>query len=152
MKNPTNQTLHKGIKILIMTKALLFLCTLSIFAANNVIAQNERVTIDFKDADIRTVLSAIEEETNLYFFYKNEELSDFDNVTISSQNTPVSEVMAELFSGSGFTFQIIGNYIAIVPKTMAPAQSLQDMEINGTVLDTSGQPLPGVAIIVKNQP
>ncbi len=152
MKNPTNQTLHKGIKILIMTKALLFLCTLSIFAANNVIAQNERVTIDFKDADIRTVLSAIEEETNLYFFYKNEELSDFDNISISSQNTPVSEVMAELFTGSGFTFQIIGNYIAIVPKTMAPAQSLQDLEINGTVLDTSGQPLPGVAIIVKNQP
>jgi TonB-linked SusC/RagA family outer membrane protein len=152
MKKPSNRILLKGIIIVTMTKVLFFFCALNLSAAVGVYAQNDRISINMENTDIKTVFAAIEEETDYYFFYRDEEISGLNRVSIIKDNVSVAQVIKELLDGSDLTYKVIDNYIAIVPSRKIRPDAVQEHRINGLVRDADGHPFPGVTVSVKSKP
>ena len=61
------------------------------------------------------------------------------------------ETLDELFRGTGIRYEIYGRQIALLAsqETALPAGIQQTGVITGRVTDESGQPLPGVTVLVK---
>jgi TonB-linked SusC/RagA family outer membrane protein len=150
MKNLSNRILLKGIIIVTMTKVLFFFCSLNLAAAVGVYAQNDIISIKMENTDIKTVFAAIEEETDYFFFYRDEEIAGLNQVSIVKENAPVSDIVKELLAGTNFTYKLIDHYIAIVPFRKTTPDAIQERRINGIVRDADGLPFPGVTVVVKD--
>ncbi len=150
MKKTNNLSLKKRIIIIMMMKVFYFFCIISVTASvTSGYSQKARLSIDVTNENLENVLSSIEEETEFYFFYKNDELSRLDPVTFKKNDATIYEVMDHLLAESGLTYKVIDEYIAIVPGTHSEAVSLQQNIVKGIVNDRNGDPLPGVTVSVK---
>jgi TonB-dependent starch-binding outer membrane protein SusC len=162
MKNLlTNDFLLKGRKIkkvlLIMRLSLIltFVAVLNVTA--NVYSQSVRVDLDLKNATLETVFRSIQEQTEFYFFYKNEQVPHNKFITKTYKNARVDKVLDEVLEGTGLMYRILNNRDIVV--TRGPSDSSdagrygrqpQSKSITGTITDDQGQPLPGVTIVIPN--
>lgn len=151
MKKPERIPLKKGLLILLMMKTFFLLSIITVTASvSGAYSQITKLSVDFNNEKIETVLTSIEKETDFYFFYKSEELSTMQPVTIQSENKSINETMDLLFAQSGMTYKIIDKYIAIVPENSITAISLQDNIVSGLIRGSDGLPIPGATVVVKD--
>ncbi len=120
-------------------------------SVSGVYSQITKLSVDFKNEKIETVLASIEKETDFYFFYKSEELSSLQAVTIQSKNKTIVEIMDKLFAQSGMTYKIIDKYIAVMPESSIHAASIQQDKVSGLLRGNDGLPIPGATVIVKGK-
>jgi len=132
-------------------KVILFICIINVTAAVHSIAQ-VKITLSLENESIESALSQIERETNLFFFYKSEELGRLDKVTRNFQDASINQVLDNLLAHSGLTYKIIDEYIAIVPLENELKKASHTQEISGVVRDVKGVPMPGVSVVIKNRP
>ena len=151
MKNPLKLLQCRAIKIVLTMKVFLLICVLNVAAAVHSMAQ-VNITINLEEANIESALSQIERETNLFFFYKSEELSRLGRITHNFKNEPISQVLDRLLLKSGLTYKIIDEYIAILPENIGNKDAQQIKTISGIVKDSSGEPMPGVSVVIKSRP
>lgn len=150
MKKTLNQSLKKGIILIMMMKVLYFFCILSVTASvTSVKSQNAMLSIKAENETLENVLSSIEKETDFFFFYKNKELSEMSPVTINRENISIHDLMDQLLAESGLTYRVIDEYIAIVPEQSQVTDRLQQNLVRGIVTDSDGDPLPGVTVSVE---
>lgn len=136
-----------------MMKVLYLFCIINVTASvTSLYSQKTRLSIDIENERLENVLATIEKETDFFFFYKNEELSSLNPVTLKRENISIYDVMDQLLAKSGLTYKIIDEYIAIVPTKSRVAGTFQQERVSGLVRDTDGLPIPGATIMVKNKP
>jgi TonB-linked SusC/RagA family outer membrane protein len=127
---------------------LAFLVATMTTLASNTFAQNTTVSIKMDNSTIEDVLKAIENKSEFHFFYN--EIIDVDQkISVDFDNTAISEILDKIFDGRGISFKTIGHQIILTPEIKAESQAQQTTTVKGRVTDSSGQPLPGVTIIVK---
>lgn len=153
MKKPENHPLKRGILILLMMKTFLLFSIITVTASvTGAYSQMTKLSLDVNSEKIEAVLASIEKETDFYFFYKSEELSDLKPVTMKSENMSIENTMDMLLNQSGMAYKIIDRYIAIVPESSIPASGIQENTISGLVRDKDGLPIPGATVVVKGMP
>lgn len=97
-------------------------------------AQN--VSIDVRNAPVKTVFDQISEQTNLVFSYAS--FDDRQKVTLSVSQVPVESVLAQLSPLCKADFKIKGKYVIV--KTLAPQE--KDFQLSGLILDhETGEPI-----------
>ena len=129
----------------------LFLCVGLLIGATSVSAQsisNKKVTLDFKDAPIINVLLEIQKQTEASFAYEKLQIEQLKPVTIHVKDRTLEETLKTLLEGTGYTYKIADNVIAII-KAQEKERISDFMEVSGRVVDEKGHPLPGVAIVIK---
>ena len=129
----------------------LFLCVGLLMGATSVSAQsisNKKVTLDFKDAPIINVLLEIQKQTEASFAYEKLQIEQLKPVTIHVKDRTLEETLKTLLEGTGYTYKIADNVIAII-KTQEKEKISDSMVVSGRVVDEKGHPLPGVAIVIK---
>ena len=105
-------------------------------------AQTVPVTLDFKDAELKTVMSSIEKQTTYLFLYD----PDFDfslKVTVKVSRQPLSVVLKQVFDGTPFAYEVSGSNILLSMKVSSAKV------VKGTVLDEKGEPFIGAMVLVK---
>jgi TonB-linked SusC/RagA family outer membrane protein len=157
----TNDFLLKGRKCkkillimrlsLILTFATLFNVTASVYS------QSVKVNLDLKNATLETVFKSIQDQTEFDFFYKNDQLPQNKIITKNYENARIDQILNEVLEGTGLIYRVLNTDIVV---TKAPPSSSkttsnilaveqqQTKTITGTVTDESGQPLPGVTVVV----
>jgi TonB-linked SusC/RagA family outer membrane protein len=126
---------------------LVLVSTLQIVAGNSY-SQTTRLTLGMKNVSIKDVLSQIEEQTHLYFLYDNGLIDVQKKVDVVVQNESVDVILDKLF-GEGKVISVIRDrHIILTPADKAVIQ--QQLKVSGRVTDSSGAPMPGVTVIVKN--
>jgi len=140
-------------KILIYMRNALFLLFITAFNvfANDSYSQNTKVNLDMKDVPVAKVLSAIEEQSEFYFLF-NARLIDVNrNVSVKAENAKISDILSTVFKNDNVDYIVYGRQIILSPKNLDAGETLfQQQIITGTVTDAaSGEPLPGVNIVVK---
>ena len=142
-------SLKKTLKIMRIVPFLLILGILQAHAIDTY-SQKTKLSLDFYNTKLSTVLDKIEEESDFYFLY-NEKLLDTEReVTINEKNQLIDEILKELFSNTEVEYTIIDRKIILAPKYLTEAPEQQQNIISGSVNDaTTGEPMPGVNIIVK---
>ena len=129
------------------------LCRCAVFACmlllpGIVLGQEQKVTLNFKDAQVQDVLKEINRQTGLDFVYNLTQLQEINPVTVQVENVTVDEALKMLLEGTGFEHRYELGSIVIRRKGTSPEpQNLK--QLNGHVTDRQGNPLPWATVIVK---
>jgi TonB-linked SusC/RagA family outer membrane protein len=116
---------------------------------------SQRTTINLKmeNVSIKDVLRVIEDKSEYYFLYNNDLINVNRKVSIDAKNEKIQNVLSLLFADRSVSFLVKDRQIVLSPLVIGennPESSVQKSKtIKGKVTDSSGQPLPGVSVVVK---
>lgn len=117
---------------------------------------SQTVSFSGKNVKLKTVFNAIRKQTGYVVFYDNHLVKSARPVTLSAEEMPVDALLKKVLEGQGLTFSITDKTISI-RKQHFNVQKLPDLvffpapalAVTGRVTDDTGQPLPGVTIMVQ---
>jgi len=144
-----------GIVMFFLKKNLLkmkltFLCLLLSFMqllASKGFSQSTRLTLNLKNVSVEDVLMNIEDQCGLYFIYNREVVDVTRKVDVSYENKKVTDVLDNLFEGTDIEYELQGFHIIL--KSSSGISQVRQEQLSGKVIDSGGQPLPGVSIVIK---
>ncbi|MCD6354785.1 MAG: TonB-dependent receptor plug domain-containing protein, partial [Prolixibacteraceae bacterium] len=114
-------------------------------------SQTTKLTLEIKNSSVKSILGQIEDQSEFRFFYSGS--IDVERKTsISQKDKNVFDILDELFKGTGVKYEVRGRQIALMQGNetfFGNLQQTQQKAITGIVTDESGQPLPGVTVLVK---
>ncbi|MGV8138910.1 MAG: TonB-dependent receptor [Mangrovibacterium sp.] len=142
--------LAKLSKIMRLTVAFILLAVLAAHAKSY--SQQTRLNFSFQKTSIADILSFVEDKTEFYFFYKENELQADKLIDIDISNGDINRVLDEILAETNLGYSVIGRYVVIAPKTGKNVEisGQQQKPVSGKVTDSFGLPLPGVTIMIKN--
>lgn len=112
-----------------------------------------KVSISLEDQPLSKVFSQVERKTDFEFTYNPNTIPLNQLVSLDLENVTVYQVLENLIRQTNLSFvQINKNIHVKLPSDAGKSISIQDLEfidIRGKVTDSSGEPLPGVTIIVE---
>ncbi|HAZ02852.1 MAG TPA: SusC/RagA family TonB-linked outer membrane protein [Prolixibacteraceae bacterium] len=128
-----------------MKLTVLIVCLSILTSLGSVYSQNSHLSLDLKKSSLREVLTEIENQTKFSFLYKADLIDHEQLVDVNVTDASVPEILDLLANKVGFSYQIMDNSIIV----LTAGESKQSIKVTGKVTDSSGQPLPGVTVIVK---
>ncbi|QKJ28775.1 TonB-dependent receptor [Mucilaginibacter mali] len=103
---------------------------------------DKKISIEVRNADIKSVLKTIEKLADVRFAYSSENI-DSTLVSLTANNQAISNVLRQVLITQNITFEDVGGLIVLHKIYEVPGH------IHGAVTDENGLPLPGVTIRVK---
>ena len=135
---------------------LLTLLTILQINAASSYSQSARVSLHIKDGKLEDVFNDIEKQSEFEFLYNDQQLDAGQLVNIDAENITISDLLDRILVNKSLSYQVIDKRIVLVQrnsfenKLLTMIQS-QQTRISGKVTDAStGEPLPGVNILIKN--
>lgn len=115
----------------------------------------QTVTYEAKSTPLSQVFAALEKQTGCVFFYDKQDLQRASPVTVNLQGVPLKSALEAILADQPLAFNIQGNTIAITrrEKAAAPVPIIATPpphEVEGNVMDESGEPLAGATVKLKN--
>jgi TonB-dependent starch-binding outer membrane protein SusC len=113
---------------------------------------SQTVTLTERNASLQDIFKAIHQQTGYQFFYEDALLDKAGRISIVVKDAPVDEVLAQCLHDLPITFTIINKTIVVKEKSaaaLAPPVLAPPGEVDGVVLNESGQPLSGATVTVK---
>jgi TonB-linked SusC/RagA family outer membrane protein len=108
-------------------------------------SQSSRFDISFDKISLKEALSAIENQSNYKFVYRE---SDVENktVTLTAKDLPINAILDGLLANTDNQYRILENNLVII----ASNEVLQQKKVTGIVTDgSSGEPLIGVNVAIE---
>ena len=117
----------------------------------------QRITLHERAVTLEYVLKEIEKQSNYTFFYNKKEFVDFGPVTVSVKNHPIHDALEKVFGDKPYVFNVTGNVVVLrrtketkdEEKPMLRKPETNQRDIRGKVVDSLGNPLEGVSVLVK---
>ncbi|MFT3739254.1 MAG: SusC/RagA family TonB-linked outer membrane protein [Breznakibacter sp.] len=111
-------------------------------------AQLKKLNLHIDNAHAEEILEEIEKQSDFYFLY-NKKLVDVGFLASASfTDSNIFEVLNGLFRNRNITYTVEGRQI-ILTRADEAVNQLQSRPVTGVVTDSSGEPLPGVSVVVK---
>lgn len=129
----------------ILTFPLLFLSFLLFSGVLS--AQNTPISISIQSVPIRDFFDSLEKKSNYKFSYRDADLKDRENVTISVQNESVQSILNRVLTPRNLQYKINGNKIVVTPLHQSGPNG--KFKATGSVRDAKGEALIGVSISVQ---
>ena len=122
--------------------------SLFLFIQTSSFAQNDgKITIQQKNITVIDALKAVERQAKMSINYSDSQLKGKEIADLNLKNATVPTTLDVILKGTGFTYQIQGNYIIITERKPATSQAVKN--IQGKVVDGTGEPLIGVNISIN---
>ena len=145
-----NRSLFKWLRIMKLT--VLFLLAALLQVSASVYSQQTKLSLSLKDASVREVLRTIEDQSEFFFLYKNENIDVNRIVNVDIKEKSVEYLLDQVFKGTSVSYEVVNRQIVLTDneKDNDFDQSVsQQNAVSGKVTDSSGQPLPGVSVVIK---
>lgn len=137
--------------LLIMHIVIILIIGFCLHLSAGVAAQH--LTLSRKNTTLLQVFQYIEGETNYTFVYRDEWVRRAKPFSVDVKNATISELLEACFADQPLTFSIVDQTVVIQPRKSRKAiltATEQQQGVKGTVKDAaSGEPLPGVSVVVK---
>lgn len=138
----------KKIWLMMRLSILLILLAMASVSAS-VYSQNTRFTLKMKNSRIADVFDAIEQQSEFYFFYNRDHFNDNRIVQVDIENKSILQVLNQLFQDEPISYEIVDRNILIKADKTDFRSGQQQKTVRGSIVDSSGAPLPGVSIAIK---
>ena len=140
-----------SLKLLLIMKLVVFIICFSAFGvfASTSYSQSTKLTLNMNNTSIKKVLLEVENNSEFYFLYNNDLIDVEKNVNLDVKDKNITDILNLLFEGQDVDFSILNRQIIISPKDLKATVSSPQSQVIGTVTDKSGQPLPGVTVLIK---
>ncbi|MDE3182756.1 MAG: TonB-dependent receptor [Bacteroidota bacterium] len=145
--------LIKTLRIMNVAAILLTVACLQVSA--NGFSQN--ITLSGKNVPVEKVFSQIKAQTGYTFWYNVALIDKAKRTDVNIRNKPLKEALDLYFQDQPFTYQLIGKTIVVKEKSSSILSSKAlnaesslppPIEIHGSVVSETGEPLAGVSIAV----
>jgi TonB-linked SusC/RagA family outer membrane protein len=131
------------------------ICCTSILLAATTRAQE--MNLNVVKVSVKQVFKQIEQQAKVTFVYDEQVINAIPALTLHIKNKPLTEVLDQLQNKTLLQFKMIGNYIGVAQNnvsmpslSLAPTtQAAATIKVTGVVRDASGQPIPGVSVLIK---
>lgn len=135
-------------KIILSMKQLCIFMLVFNFGLNAAVhSQNQRVTVDLRNAGIEELITVIKSQCDMGFLYDYNKVKTVNNITVKMQNALLSDVLVSALKGTGFIAEIENNMIII--KEAPKDEKNEARTIKGKVTDHKKEALPGVTVLIK---
>lgn len=139
---------------LIMRLILIFAILGILQSTASVYSQNQRFTLNKENIILREVFELIEKQSEFRFFYEEDKLNLDEKVNLNVENKTIVEVLNQVLDTEMVEFKLMtNNFIVLKPKGESnfidSVSSTQQKSLTGKVTDESGEPLPGVTVLIK---
>ena len=128
---------------------MLFLCCLLLSTPTFAQSSNARITIHKKNISVIEALKEVEKQTKLSVGYNESQLKNKPSIDLALEKATLENSLTEILKGTGYTYQLKGKYVIIVPQEQKATETASTKRITGRVLDDSGEPLIGVNVRVE---
>ena len=143
---------------------LALVCAVTAFAtdSNAQTLLEQKVTIQVQDADVRSVLRQVEQQTEARFVYNSRLIRSGRKLTLSARQETLASVLNRILKPLQIDYEVSSNMILLRPAHQSEVpekvglmsqptvtSEIADQTITGTVTDEKGDGLPGVSIVVK---
>lgn len=112
-------------------------------------AQNKNVTLKMTNVNLEQVIWEIQKQTVYVFMYGAQDVKAVTKLNVNVKERPALQVLDSCLKSTNLTYTVNGNNVVIKKKEVAKKESSKKVTITGNVKDESGEPLPGVAVVVK---
>lgn len=136
---------------------LFFVMCFNLFASTHATGQSIRETMvnfEVHDANLKTTLEKLQEQSGFSIFYSSNLLNSDKKVTIHSGTRSVAAVLDLILKGTNLVYVDKGSKIILQERKAvqqaADTTAPQPAMVSGIVKDETGEPIPGVTIRVKN--
>ena len=129
------------------TLIVLLICIGQTFAVD-LYSQNKRLSLNMTNVPIKSVLEAIEDQSEFFFMYEVHNVDVEKKVNVSADNKTVPGILNDIFADTNITYKITNRQIALTAESLYSVGQ-QILTVSGKVTDTSGAPLVGVTVMVK---
>ncbi|WP_211337958.1 TonB-dependent receptor [Mangrovibacterium diazotrophicum] len=129
-----------------LTSIFLFFSVMAI--AGRSYSQETSFDLSMKNATIIDVFDEIERITEFGFLFKTDQLDLDKRYNLDLKDANIEQLMKKVLDPNEYNYQIIDRNIVVSrveSKTSQPAQQ----KVSGTVVDSSGEGLPGVSVLIK---
>lgn len=138
-----------------LTFLLMFFCLMQVSATSY--SQTTKFTFKAENKQIVDVLREIEVNSKFRFFYLREQVDVERRVSITANDATVEQILDELFKGRGIDYELMNDFLIVLSKShnklsdsgTRTFSDFQQRTVTGIVTDVTGQPLPGVSVIIK---
>lgn len=135
----------------------LFFCTVLLANTGNAQRKNIekiRIAISVESVPLEKVFKNIEKQTGLAFTYNTGNVDVKQKVDLNAQNKSVYNLLVDLSKDTGLRFIQINDNIHVKAYQAGINQEVSieetvPVDISGKVVDETGQPLPGVTIVIE---
>ncbi|MFV0591013.1 MAG: TonB-dependent receptor [Draconibacterium sp.] len=139
--------------VLIMKLTWLLIVIFNFSVSASVWSQTTKMDVKVENSTLRDLFTQIEEQSQYRFFYNNDDVDVSQKVSVVVENKTIGDVLTQAFSNLPYAFTEVNNKLILIERvkkaTAGPTLLQQQNMVSGKVTDTSGQPLPGVTVIVK---
>lgn len=116
--------------------------------------ENVKIELDLQQADLTSVLEAIEQQSEFSFSYIDNNIKDKHKLTVTFSGS-LRSILEQLCQETSYNFYRVNNEIYVIPgKKAVRAQvleAIEDRAISGRITDEeTGEPLVGATVRVKN--
>lgn len=125
------------IKIFLLL-SFIFIFTILGYSQNN-------VTLEAKNIPLKDVIRAIENQSNITFFYNDNYVDLSRKITIKVEHKTLTDVLLVLKEIAFVDFTFMPNNLVIIK----PLNTKKQIRIVGKVIDANAQPIAGVIVTVK---
>jgi len=114
-------------------------------------ANEQLISVKFQKAKLNTVLKAIANQTDYQFFYNDRVNLITGPVTIDIEKGTVVQILELILPKEKLAYEISENQITISIRRQNTLTSIEPRQenIQGTVRDTEGKPLPAASVSIK---
>ena len=134
-----------------MKLTMIFLLVALIHVSASVYSQQTKLSISIQNASVKEVLKQIEDQSDFFFLYKNENIDVNRIVTVDIKEKSIEYLLDQVFKGTTVSYEVVNRQIVLIDKGKGnfnlPNQ--QQKSITGKVTDSSGGVLPGVSVVIK---
>lgn len=123
--------------------------------ASPAFAQNASVRINLAGKNIGVVdaLKEVQKQSGFSIGFNQSQLNKKKSLTLDLKNAELSTTLSTILKDTGYTYEISGSYIKIIPVTSsgnAKTEAKGEMiTLSGRVIDAEGEPMIGVSVLVK---
>lgn len=141
--------LQRTIRIMKLNAFLLIFTTLLVSA--NSFSQPQMLTMNYDQISLQHLFKEVENQTDYRFAYSRSSLNPTEKVTVHVNEEPIDNLLASVLDRNKQVYTIIDKYVVISDKDNYSALlMLQENMVTGKVVDaSSGDPLPGVNVLIK---
>ncbi|MDD2512465.1 MAG: TonB-dependent receptor [Proteiniphilum sp.] len=128
------------------THALFFIFFSCFVVSHTVLFAQSNVLITIKHNNITVIeaLQAVEKQSGMFLAYNESQMKNEKTLDLNIERKKMDDVLAQILKGTGFTYQLKGNFILIIPE-----QQISQNRISGTVSDENGNPVIGANVVEK---
>lgn len=128
-----------------MTCILLIVCASTLWASESM-SQTAKTNISLNAATVLDIIGHIEAQTDYLFVYDKTEIDVDRKVNIKAKDQTVAAVLSSLFDNTNTVYAMEGTNILLMSR---PEGIQQQNVVTGTIIDETGEGLPGVNVTVK---